>query len=46
MQTDPSRKHPRNTRVISAEELATIKYNFREITLVRGPVYGGLTHLP
>ena len=27
MQTDPSRKHPRNTRVISAEKLGTMSKN-------------------
>ena len=41
MQTDPSRNHPRNTRVISAEELGTMpKNNSRGITLVRGPILG------
>ena len=36
--TDPPRKHPRNARVISAEELGTMSKNkLWEITLVRGP---------
>ena len=38
---DPQRKHPRNVRVISAEELGTMsKNNLRGITLVRGPIWG------
>ena len=38
---DPPRKHPRNARVISAEELGTMsKNNLRGITLVRGPTWG------
>ena len=40
MQTDPSQKHPRNTRVISPEELATMsKNNLREINLVGGHAF-------
>ena len=38
---DSPRKNPRNTRVISAEELDTMsKNNLRGITLVRGPIWG------
>ena len=40
MWTDPSRKHPRNTRVTSAEELGTMSKNsLTGITLVRGPIW-------
>ena len=43
MQTDPSRKHPRNTRVISPEKLATmLKNNLREINLVGGHAFSCL----
>ena len=39
--TDPPRKHPRNARVISAKELGTMsRNNLRQITLVRGPIWG------
>ena len=35
-----ARKHPRNTRVISAEELGTMsKDNLRGVNLVRGPIW-------
>ena len=38
---NPPRKHPRNARVMSAEELGTIsKINLRGITLVGGPIWG------
>ena len=39
--TDPPRKHPRNARVISEQELGTMpKNNLRGITLVREPIWG------
>ena len=37
--TDPPRKHPRDARVISAEELGTMSKN-NLITLVRGALWG------
>ena len=41
MYTDPSRKHPLNTRVICVGELGSMsKNNLRGITLVRGPHMG------
>ena len=41
MERDPSRKLPRNTRVIFAEELGTMcKNNLSKITLVKGPTWG------
>ena len=39
LKTDVPRKHPRNARVTSAEELGTMsKNNLRGITLARGPI--------